>query len=1338
MKRSVWTRILALVLVLCMLSPVTVSAAGGRGGAGSGSSASSAFQGLMDWLRGRIQIPGTQTPAETEAEETEAPETEAVETQPAETENTASGSEYDVMTLVEDDTTVENGDMLRASTYVLSSSTDANDGIMTVDDDDSTTTTLKYFPVTMYDYDAETINNATHLADIAADADLTEWQGIYFNDGSPSATSYTTGAEIVTPTFNNSTAVFEDGTYLIVNARSGQALSGSTSGITGTTDWSNATQWTISRNSDGTYYIKSGTNYYLYVGSGTNNTMLVKRNSSPKLSLVAFGGTSTDENLFMIKYGNYYLNQYGGGSSTTYGGYSDSTDAGSTFYLYKITDDFSSTASMAFAAWNWWSKNSGSNDNGQKTYTGLVESTLDSNKDIVFTKPDGGIFNSDSSVKAIYTNVEMPFVYDSKTGTYTFDASQNGVYFLEDDTQGSSGTAANNTRLYFDEGNTQSNGGSYGDGSTTVWAPYNDGTSFTTSEMNYHFGMRTTIPFTMTSNGRMNEANDSSEPIQFSFSGDDDVWVFIDGQLVVDLGGIHNRLDVTIDFAANTVTYSESNSLDVETGSYNDSSFALEQTLFGGLISQDRTTFAATDSHELTIFYLERGEGASNCKIQFNLPMKDTVTVTKHATQSWNPTTDDIEPLTTSEQAIVDNINFGFTLYKSTDGGSTYSVVANTNYKLLNSNGQVIDTPATDANGHFTLKNGQSARFVTTFLSAGTTYYVVEDDVTSLGFVTPDFNFSGTSADGFTVVDTNTSYTHGYDIPEQILATAATENKSYQITVKGSDESEDSLVFVCENYVNATLPNPSALPADDKIVIDYGLSVIIDALANDNYRGDSIEIIGVYGAGVELTEDASETVYTELSLSDVVTATTAPAYGTATIENGKITYQLTQQLTGVEVLNYVVKVTGSTLKNDVSDETVTAWKYGIATVYVIPATTMYYEEDFTGLVTYTNGKSTGWSAVGTSETDAQEPGVVGTHNDSPYGSDVAYLNDSGDSNGSSKYVSTTAGAAQFSYTFTGTGTSFYARTTNNTGYMKIVVSDEYGNTDTYYRDTYYETDDSNTILYNIPVFTYEAENYGTYTVTVTIAKAKNGTVTYHSDFWLDGIRVYQPLDTTDGNYSVATSAYASDAEANMTNVTLRTKLLSTVTYEEVEREVAVQRVDENGDPVYKEAVDEEGNTVQLPVYDNVTELVTVPVWPEDGSFVLFTDSDGAIQTAEEYKSIGPKEEVYVYDGQSVSFSLENWDPNTNKLYLGIKAPTGSGTVTVGSTILTISNAADCYYDISSYGTVTEVDGVKVVTFKITAGDGSLISLTNIKVTGNAKFTIVPGTDVDVESDEAES
>lgn len=1220
------------------------------------------------------------------------------QTQVSETPNDSSST----MILIEDESSVENGEMLRASTYVLTSS-DSENAVTYASTDDATSensTVLKYFPVTLYDYDANTINAATQALD-----GTSYFEGIYFNNGSPTSGATTEGVDL---------SEFVEGEYYIQNLRAsangvGSWLLASDNTVTSTANQEDATRWTLAVE-DGSYYLScaiDGTTYYLTI-SDSDSAGERLTTTKTAITLTDYSGVVTNlgndttliNSAVQLSYGSNYLCQFGGIDVTVYGGYNVMDDPGNAMLFYKdgttLVAPQVGTSYTGYAAWNHWNKDSGNNNNGQKTWTGLVESTLDANKDVVFTKPEGGIFDSNADVKSIYTNVELPFVYEN--GTYTFDASADGVYYHEDSTQSSDGTAANDTRLYFNENTPQSNGGTYGDGSDTVWAPFNDSTSFGMDNMNYHFGMRATIPFTMTSNGRINETNEQSDPIQFTFSGDDDVWVFIDGQLVIDLGGIHNRLDAEIDFAANTVTYSESNSIEAATGSYNDENFKLQQDLFGGLISQDRASFAATDSHELSIFYLERGEGSSNCKIEFNLPMKDTVMVTKHATKSWNATTDSVDNLTTQEQTIVNNIDFGFTLYKSTDNGATYSVVANTNYNLLNANNQVIDTPSTDANGHFYLKNGQSARFVTTFSTTGTTYYVVEDDIASLGFVTPDYNFSGAAAGGFVANDV--SYSSASSIPEQVLDTDAASNASYSIKVIGSDESEDSLVFICENYVNANLPNPSALPADDKIVIDYGLGVEIDVLSNDNYRGDSIEVIGIYAGDVQLTDAASQTVTTELTdISNIIGGNKDPEYGTATINSdGTVQYQLTKPLTGVECLTYVVKVKGTVNSTDLEDDTTTvsAWKYGIAKVYIIPATVMYYEEDFTDLITY----SSAWTDVGTAGSDNQEPGVVGTHNDSPYGSDAAYLNDSNDSNGTSKHVDTTNGAAQFSYSFTGTGTSFYGRTTPSTGYMRVVVKDSSGDTiQSIYRDTVYLNSNGLNIstLYNIPIFTTDELDYGTYTVTVTVAKSTD-TNGFGKDFWLDGIRIYQPLNSTDANYSVAVSAYATDAEANMVNVTLRNKII---------READV---DENGNLTY-----------------------------ENGNFVVLTDNAGKVTTVEQYISDGPKEEVYLYNGQSVTFSLYDWDPNTNPLYLGMKAPSGSATATVNTKTVTLNNAADCYYEISSEAIVTTgSDNVKIATFTVTAGSNSLISVTNMKVTGNTEFVIIQdNTDIEVNGNEGE-
>lgn len=64
--------------------------------------------------------------------------------------------------------------------------------------------------------------------------------------------------------------------------------------------------------------------------------------------------------------------------------------------------------------------------------------------------------------------------------------------------------------------------------------------------------MNTTVPFSMTKSGRMSDNDENSAPIKFEFSGDDDVWVFIDGKLVLDIGGIKNCLNGEINFAENT------------------------------------------------------------------------------------------------------------------------------------------------------------------------------------------------------------------------------------------------------------------------------------------------------------------------------------------------------------------------------------------------------------------------------------------------------------------------------------------------------------------------------------------------------------------------------------------------------------------------------------------------------------------------------------------------------------------------------------------------------------------------------------------------------------------
>ena len=206
-----------------------------------------------------------------------------------------------------------------------------------------------------------------------------------------------------------------------------------------------------------------------------------------------------------------------------------------------------------------------------------------------------------------------------------------------------------------------------------------------------------------------------------------------------------------------------------------------------------------------------------------------------------------------------------------------------------------------------------------------------------------------------------------------------------------------------------------------------------------------------------------------------------------------------------------------------------------------------------------------------------------------------------------------------------------------------------------------------------------------------------------SDFYLDGIRVMQPLNEDAALTDKALGAYAADGESNIDTITLRQKLITD----------------------HEQIVDPEAGETE-------TE------WP----FAVMTDVDGAIVYASDYITIGPKEEVYLLPGQSVSFSVKYWHPDGYRMHMGMKAPFGTATVNVGQNQFALNNAADCYYDITgmqrSVVTETTEDGSSyyVATYTFTAVD-KVVSLTNIKITGNYDFVLIEDTDVNVDGSEGD-
>lgn len=1495
MKRSLWVRLIAMILVISMLA-APVSAATVRGPGHSTNGLIGAIIGIIkdiikeiidDWF----DIPGvgdpdpTEPPVPTTPEEPTAPSepvvtdpTEPVVTEPVETEPEVTEPEAPVFeqTLVEGHANTVNGNLLRGVTYTLSQlvaqepqtapyalrstgyalnavaeeTTSEPEQPDQPEEPEQPEGDLIYFPVTMFNYDQDVIRRLTNQAEVEAGLKET-WEGLYFSGGSPSATKYTysTGAA------SHSDLTWQqvmDGTYYTdeacTNLVTVNPIGSAGTGYTQTTVYvydiwnsrgnevyitnvfTNVSVYTFETN----YYYYYSNKYYPVYIRNEGNTYYVQFRMTDFYDTLYGVGTSYGAAFAITDTVSLYTNNVSiTGYTLTADGETlatlDGTDLTKKVGMTLYTPAGETTVTKPYAAWNWWSYKPANNnsDNAQNMfYAGLVQDEL-VNNELKFNIPEPGIFtfdrndptNTNDGIKDIYQNVGLPFVIEN--GFYTFDSDAHGTYFADnDDADNKSnpgyGTSDNYFNLYFDRDNTQgwadksdpnSNLG-YGDQSKNLWAPYNTNANDTDAgAIDYHFGMRADIPFSMTSNGRIKSTDDNSDPITFEFQGDDDVWIFIDGHLVIDLGGIHNRLGARINFADNTITYylPESNHNTNPFGAFNLEGFELVQKLYDdasgeGALGQTRPDFSSQEKHKMTIFYLERGMGTSNCKIQFNLPMRDTLMVTKDATMSWSEKQDENDgdhdgtaPLTSSEQAAVNNIPFGFTLYKKTADAEVFTPVANTNYFLQDQKGVVKDTLSTDANGHFYLKNGETAKFMTNFPKEGVTYYVVEDK-TPDGFLTPDFQFKGKATNGFDwynaegVKQNQDPISDASVIREQeIPMDWEGENKSYTLTAYGSMESIDSLEFICVNYMNAELPSPTALAYEDMIVIDYGLPVHIDPLANDLYRGETIDIVAWGDESLTLNEVLDE--YGNAVPHDADAQNKTSWSGTQNFHSGKVTfldkpediaqygrktfkYELNKQLTEVEVISYIIKVTANLDEyiNDVYIGTKTAYRYALAKVYIAPATIMYYEENFSDMVTFKDNAKydAKWlETVFTSgHSDYQEDGVVGDSRNHTYGTDEAYLTDSFDSNGTSRYGDTTDGAIQFSYTFTGTGTSIFARTSDKTGYMQVklyrldengnVPLDENGNEileDLTYRDTYWKDEnettlDSSGILYNIPVYsTNENLDYGTYKVVCTIAKA--GTHTAGNDngagneFYLDGIRVLRPLNEMAEREDLvekALEAYTIDGESNLDVVTLRQKLIT-----------------DNYFPVDPEL----GETEET--------------WP----FVVLTDVNGDIVYASEYVSIGPKEEVYLKPGQKVTFSLKYWEPEGLKLYAGMKAPFGSGKLNVGHDVYELKNAADCYYDVTDNSAtlvekyeqlrngngqplfndpngkevyMTEDGGFYysennpvpedtkltpkydptqpyfVVTYTFEATD-KIVSLTNIKVVGSHEFTIIENTDI---------
>lgn len=224
------------------------------------------------------------------------------------------------------------------------------------------------------------------------------------------------------------------------------------------------------------------------------------------------------------------------------------------------------------------------------------------------------------------------------------------------------------------------------------------------TEMNYWFGMTIEFDFWMPEEGKFN-----GEDMVFNFSGDDDVWVFVDGKLALDLGGTHGVANGSINFATGEIA---------QYLNWKGANASSADTSYPTTLEAYGINLEPNSKHTLKFFYLERGSGTSNCSIDFNMPVipSGDFIVAKQVSGAASVVT----------QAY--DADYEFALYKI-DTEQGFTAVDGASYAIADLKGNVIanSEATTDADGKFTLKAGQMAIFSLDSDDAGK-YFVKESE----------------------------------------------------------------------------------------------------------------------------------------------------------------------------------------------------------------------------------------------------------------------------------------------------------------------------------------------------------------------------------------------------------------------------------------------------------------------------------------------------------------------------------------------------------------------------------------------------------------------------------
>lgn len=498
---------------------------------------------------------------------------------------------------------------------------------------------------------------------------------------------------------------------------------------------------------------------------------------------------------------------------------------------------------------------------------GIVGKNLDDGNLITsYTNENGDpvkvpFFNEDaypnqSKYMRFYNNLQFPFTKttnDKGVSTYSFDSAKNTVYYDYDNKK----IVRKDDLKIHDASKDNSIG----------YFPFNstDPDQSAKDNLNYGFGTQFTIPFTVTETGK----NVDGTSMTFKFTGDDDVWVYIDGALVLDMGGAHCKAEGEINFATQMAT--------ITTGT-SDAKLGNQPTAGGRVAAKDngnRTvdfkniTVKKSDGsiisladymkesgkvHELKMYYIERGMWDSNMSISYSfVPLPSGLTLSKTLD------TKDVNAGLKNAVQGLDNFDFNIQTKNLRKGEANYSDVENLGYTLYDYDDRTFpgqeakDSTATFSSSYFASdfintkdKNNSSAFY------AGTGFQITE------------------SIPQGTKLQYDTSKTR-WGVYDSITSRAAIEGGKGAVATFNMGDDTSSEMDVVNRYVNfVNTPKVGSLSVAKKYEgyapenETFGFTVLVDLTGHDYYDSYKLEYTGTQNGTTDenghFTLKAGETI----------------------------------------------------------------------------------------------------------------------------------------------------------------------------------------------------------------------------------------------------------------------------------------------------------------------------------------------------------------------------------------------------------------------------------------------------------------------------------------------